>query len=568
MFRNLILNKEKIKNNPKAQYIIYCVLFFILLIPNIFTLFYAADLAGNPVMMISYFILSVLVWLLPLLVLDFKNFFRLGILFFLLSPVEIGFVKSTGLPVNIGLMDSVLHTNFQETTEQLWSNFPILLVLMVLLISYCCLLSFVKPFKLPIKGKISLIIVFFLLNSILFLKMFSILETYIPMKDRMQVAYEITTKKYNKIFPINIISNTFAAIKNDNVNKKFENEIEKFSFNAKQISKNQEPEIYVLVIGETARRANFHLYGYPRETTPQLEKIKNITPFSNVNSSANLTLFSLPQIITRANPDNFDAQYKEKTILDLFQEAGYYTAWIGAQNMAIPIIKRLQSVSDYSFAAKSDISSSQFYDGDILKNVKEIINDKTHLKKLIIIHSLGSHFRYSNRYPEGFEKFKPNISRSGYSNMSLEYKNELINSYDNSILYTDYFLSSLLQEINKANAISGLIYLSDHGENLYDDDKTIFHGGEKPTSFEYEIPYLVWNSQKYRDFYPEKIKALEENKNKKGSSTATFYSLSDMANLSYNHSNAEINKSFFSAEYKEPKERKILTSTKKVLIVQ
>jgi glucan phosphoethanolaminetransferase (alkaline phosphatase superfamily) len=568
MFEKIILNNGKIKNSPKAQYIIYCVMFFILLIPNIFTLFYAADLTGNPVMMISYFVLSVLVWLLPLLVLNFKNFFRLGILFFLLSPIEIGFVKSTGLPINIGLMESVLHTNFQEAREQLWSNFPILSFLIILLIFYCFLLSFINKFKLPFKGKISLILVFVLLNSVLFAKMFSILETYIPLNGRMQVAYEITTKKYNKIFPINIISNTFAAIKNDNINKKFETEIEKFSFNGKPISKNQENEIYVLVIGETTRRANFHLYGYPRETTPQLEKTKNLTPFSNVNSSANLTLFSLPQIITRSDPDHFNVQYKEKTILDVFHEANYYTALIGAQNMSTPILKRLHSVSDYSFSAKSDISSSQFYDGDILKNVKEIINDKTHRKKFIIIHSLGSHFRYSNRYPQGFEKFKPNISRSGYSNMSLEYKQELINSYDNSILYTDYFLASLIKEIDKANVISGLIYLSDHGENLYDDGKTIFHGGEKPTHFEYEIPYLVWNSQKYRDFYPEKMKALESNKNKKGSSTATFYSLSDMANLSYKNSNAEMNKSFFSIKYKELKERKILTSTKEVLIVK
>ena len=561
----MILNREEIKNNQKRQFIIYCLLFSILFIPNFFTVLFATDLQRNLVMSFTYLILSVLVWLLPLLILDTKNYFRLGILFLIFAPIEIGFLKSTGLPINVGLMETLLNTNFQEAKEQILTNFPTVLFFLVLVIIYCYLLTFVSKKSAPIKWKVGLIAVFLVVNLGIFANMFSLLESYIPTKERIQVAYENTTRKYNKIYPANILFNSYYAFKINRSNIKFAQEIEKFSFGAKQNLPNNENEIYVLVIGETARKHNFHLYGYSRETTPELEKIENLVPFSNAHSSATLTLQSLPQIITRADPEQMDLEFKEKTILDAFHEAGFFTAWIGSQNISTAMIKRLKPVADYTFFAKSDISSSQFYDGDVLKNIQEIINVKTSKKKLIIIHSLGSHFRYSNRYPPEFEKFQPNISRSGYSNMSLDYKKELINSYDNSILYTDYFLSSIIKKLKKTNSLSGLIYLSDHGENLYDDNKTLFHGGEKPTHFEYEVPYLIWYSQKFKDFYPEKTHALNQNKDKKISSTATFFTLADFANIGYKNSTPEKSKSILNPDYKEPTKRKLVTSKKEII---
>lgn len=561
----MILNREKVKNDQKRQFVIYCLLFSILFIPNFFTVLYATDLQRNLLMSVTYIVLSILVWLLPLLFLNIKNYFRLGIIFIIFAPVEIGFLKSTGLPINIGLMETLLNTNFQEAQEQIFTNSPTVLFFFVLIIIYCYLLTFVSKNSAPIKWKVGLIAIFLGLNLMIFVNMFSILESYIPMKERVEVAYENTTRKYNKIYPANILFNSYYAFKINRSNKKFAQEIEKFSFGAKQNLPINESEIYVLVIGETARKHNFHLYGYHRETTPELEKIENLVPFSNAHSSATLTLQSLPQIITRANPEQMDLEFKEKTILDAFHEAGFFTAWIGSQNISTGMIRRLKDVADYSFFAKSDISSSQFYDGDVLKNIQEVINVKTSKKKLIIIHSLGSHFRYSNRYPPEFENFKPNISRSGYSNMSLDYKKELINSYDNSIFYTNYFLSSIINKLSDTNSLSGFIYLSDHGENLYDDNKTLFHGGEKPTHFEYEIPYLVWYSQKFKDFYPEKIQALNLNKDKKISSTVTFFTLADFANIGYKNSTSEKSKSILNLDYKEPTKRKLVTSKKEII---
>lgn len=562
-----LFDRQNIKENKKYQYIIYGILFLILFIPNIFTVIYAADLEGNLKMKISYLVLSVLIWLMPLLFLSLKNYFRFGIVFILLSPLEIGFVKTTGSPINIGFIESIFNTDIRETKEQVFAHLPLIFSAIFVLFLYCYLLAFLNKKNLAIKGKIVLLSTFLVLNIALFFNMFSLQKSDMAGTDKLQFAWENTIRKYSKIYPSNIFTNTFTSWKTNIRNKKFEKKINNFTFNAREISKNKDLEIYILVIGETARKHNFHLYGYPRETTPELDSVKNLVPFTNANSAATLTLFSVPQIITRANPDHFDIQFKEKTILDVFHEANFFTAWIGTQTTPSPIIQRLEHVSDYHITLKADISSARFFDGDILPNVKKVIDDRLHKKKFIIIHSLGSHFRYSNRYPEKFEKFKPNISKNGYSNIDLAYKQELINSYDNSILYTDFFVASIIKEIEKANVIGGLIYLSDHGENLYDDGKTIFHGGEKPTHFEYEIPYLVWYSKKYEKIYPQKVEALKMNKDKKISSTTTFYSLADMANIRYKNSEKEIDRSIINLHYRAPQKRKMINSKKEIIVL-
>lgn len=567
MNKKKVINRALIKKDLKSQLLIHCILLLILLIPNFYTFFNATDLQNSLTLKFAYLGLSLLMWLLPLIIFNTKTYFRIAILFLLLSPLEIGFVKTTGIPTNIGFMESVFNSNSLEIKEQLSSNILELGLLGLIFIIYCYLLTYVDRINIPLKIKFYFILAFITINLVLFYSMYVLINKEINLKDRLETSLENTTKKYNKLFPTNFIINGFNAIKANESNKALAKEINNFTFNAREISPNNENEIYVLVIGETARRHNFHLYGYKKPTTPHLDKTENIIAFSNVNSAATLTIKSLPQIITRANPDQIDLQYKEKTILDAFKEAGYYTAWIGVQNISTPLVKRLKSVADYTYFTQSDISTGNFYDMDVLEKFNQIIDNKENKKKFIIIHTLGSHFRYSNRYTDDFEKFTPTISKSGYDNIGLDSKEKLINSYDNSILYTDYFLSSLINNVQKSNAISGILYLSDHGENLYDDNKTIFHGSENPTKFEYEIPYIIWHSNKYEDFYPLKVQAMRSNKDKKAASTSTFYSLLEMANISYDNSTKEIHKSLLNTGYKEPLKRKLVNSKNEIIVV-
>lgn len=557
--------KEDIFN---YRFLYLSLLILLLLLPNILNLFFASDLKGNPVMSISYIVLSLFIWLAVLSLVNLRIFFWVGLFFLLLSPIEIGFVKSIGMPINEGLMDAAFNTNINEVFEQIQSNLASVIALIVIITAYIFIYRKIKVKKISKLYRSLFLVSFFILNALLFMQMFRLSHTIPDFKNRMENSFDITVKKYTKIYPINLVLNSIYAWNTKQKIEKLNTQIQSFSFGAKQSNPIDDEEIHILIIGETARFHNFHINGYERETTPLLEKKENFISFQNVYSAANLTSISVPQIITRATPTNIERQFKEKSISEAFREAGYYSAWIGNQSQQNSFIKRITESSDYSYFSKSDVDAGNIYDTNTSEQLRKVFNTEKK-KKFIVIHTLGSHFRYSNRYPDNFMKFRPTIKKTGYDNISMNYKNELINSYDNSILFTDFVISSIIDEVNKRNSISTVTYVSDHGENLYDDkNEVIFHGTENPTPYEYHIPYFIWVSQKFKETYPEKFKALQENKNKKASSTSTFQTLLDMADISYKNSEKEIYKSLGSSQYREPQERKLITPSGKIVTLK
>jgi len=119
------------------------------------------------------------------------------------------------------------------------------------------------------------------------------------------------------------------------------------------------------------------------------------------------------------------------------------------------------------------------------------------------------------------------------------------------------------------DAKSFVFYLSDHGENLFDDSKNLsMHGSSTPTKYEYHIPYFIWTSERYRQTSKEKYESLHSNKDKKASSTSTFYTLLDMANIQYKDSSKELIHSLSNSGYQEPKERKLITGSKKIITIE
>lgn len=161
------------------------------------------------------------------------------------------------------------------------------------------------------------------------------------------------------------------------------------------------------------------------------------------------------------------------------------------------------------------------------------------------------------------------MNETGYENLDIAYKKEIINSYDNSILYTDYFLNLLIKNLEKTNKKAILLFLSDHGENLYDDEKKyIAHGTVNPTKYEYHIPYFIWYSKEYEKSNPEKIKILKNNINNPISSSSTFYTLLDLANIQYKNYEKEKAKSISSENYEIPKKRYMLNSENNIVEIK
>lgn len=172
---------------------------------------------------------------------------------------------------------------------------------------------------------------------------------------------------------------------------------------------------------------------------------------------------------------------------------------------------------------------------------------------------MGSHYDYQSRYPKDFEYFKPAAS----SSVGMGKKDEIINAYDNSVLYTDMVLSDLIDFLKSDKRPSAVYYTSDHGENLLDDERNLmFHVQTEPTKYELHVPSLFWFSDSYIQSFPEKVKALDLNKNKKMSSTVSYPSILDMGNIKY--PNEDLSKSVLSPHFKAFKHRFIINNLKEV----
>ncbi|HTO15529.1 MAG TPA: phosphoethanolamine transferase [Edaphocola sp.] len=553
----------------KRQRLYFIILSLILFIPNFFALLNYNDIKGNLKMSVAYTVLALFVWALPLIFLKLKTFFIINFFFLLASPIEIIFVKSLGTPHTVGFIDSIFKSNLQEASEQLSGNLLMVLIFILIVIIYIILTLKIKNTRLNLKTRLAILFGFLLFNVGIFFQMYSLQKgAQSNLKEKLDTSYSQVLLKYSRVYPSNLLVNLYRQYENQKSVSKLEQNLVNFDFQAISTNPIDQEEIYVLVLGETARFESFHINGYHRETTPYLDTTSNLLSFQNVYTQANLTSMSIPQIITRSSPLDFKKQFFEKTIADAFKQAGFYTAWFANQSSENPIIKRMQDKIDYFKTNNSDINLIGYLDEAIVPEYEIVIQNKSK-KKFIVIHSLGSHFRYSNRYPKTFEKFTPALEETGYNNLDYNNRTSIINAYDNSILYTDYFLHLLIQELDKTNQKAVLLYVSDHGENLYDDDKRYFaHGTVSPTKHEYHIPYFIWYSKKYEESEPQKIQNLKNNINVAISSGTTFYTLLDLANISYKDSVKELEKSLASDEYKIPKERMMLNSEQKIIYLK
>lgn len=545
------------------------ILISILFVPNFFVLFYFKEISGSLTMLFAYFVLSLVIWILPLSFLPRKIYFGIAFLFLLLSPLEIIFVRNLGIPMTEGFIESVFRTNYSETMEQITSNLLILILFVGLICVYIFLFIKIKNTFFNYKLRIGIAAFFFLFNVVLFANMYRVqVSENASVVSKIKSSFNSTQSKYRKTYPTDLVLNTIKTISNFNKNKTLRKQIEQFSFHAKSNNDKDEEEIFVLVIGESARYDNFHVNGYNRNTTPIIDSVKNLLSFSNVYSGAVVTTYSVPMILTRATPHDLSIQNKEKTVLDAFKEAGFYTAWFANQNSDYPVTRRLIDVADNAKVNFFDVNAKNFFDGLMLPDFEQAVKSEKK-KKFILIHSLGSHFRYTNRYPKEFEKFKPVMDEFGYNELNFENRNKVLNAYDNSILYTDFFLNQLIDQLRQTHKKALLLYLSDHGENLFDDDNKIFgHGTANPTKYEYHIPYFIWFSDAYKNSNPEKVAQLRNRLNLPASSTSTFYTLLDLANISYSDSENELIYSLSSKKYKAPKERFILNSDRKVVKIK
>lgn len=222
----------------------------------------------------------------------------------------------------------------------------------------------------------------------------------------------------------------------------------------------------VLIIGESLRASHLGLNGYERNTTPNLEKMPNFLNFT-LAASFNTTTSSITSMLSHRTKAEFLDIPPEKSIVSLYKDLGFKTHWYSAQsskefgNGMLTIMA--SEADDYFFRdrIKSSRKSNKIYDKDLLPYLQKTINEGGN--NFIVLHSFGSHIRFYERYTKEFQIFKPECMAMASSCP----KEEVANSYDNSVLYTDSFVSDVIDSIKNTNSI--LFFVSDHGIFLGED---------------------------------------------------------------------------------------------------
>ena len=402
------------------------------------------------------------------------------VLFFIINAVAVYFINTYSVIIDESMIGNVLNTNYSESS----SFFSIKLVLYVVFLG-------ILPSIFIIKAKIITVTVKKFLVSISLTLLFLLTLAFANASNWLWID------KNSKTLGGLAMPWSYAV----NIPLFY---IHKFKKNEKEILlpdatiKDNQKSVVILVIGESARSENFSLYGYPKNTNPLLSKIPNVSHF-NATSDATYTTAGVKSIVEHENTDELYEilpNYLYRNNVDVI--------WRTTNWGEPPVhIKNYQNREALMPNCKGDDCD---YDGILLSGLKEQILASKKNKILIVLHTSTSHGpTYSKKYPAQFEIFKPVCNSVELGNCS---HTELVNAYDNTIVYTDYLLANVIEDLKQLQEYkSAMIFVSDHGESL-GENNLYMHG--LPRSIapkqQYEIPFIVWTSDNSaRQMKPNKI---------------------------------------------------------------
>ena len=306
-------------------------------------------------------------------------------------------------------------------------------------------------------------------------------------------------------------------------------------------------QVHMLVIGESATKNCFGLYGYDRQTTPLLERTQGLLTFRDVSCTAPCTLIAVPSLLTAAPPGKLLEATQQASLLTAYKKAGFRVYWLSTQKKhgtydTLTSIFSADADEDHFISGKFDNDGRGAYqtawDVSLLPLVTRLLQ-RNESKVLFVLHTIGSHGPYPVRYPPELARFPadPQAAINALFRISLDgngspQEMELAqNSYDNTICATDFLLANLINELKKVKASSWFYYVSDHGENTATARFGKYMHGIV-TRQVVEVPMLMWLSPAYEQAHANKLAALKANLNTPFSAACTFHTLLDMGGLS------------------------------------
>ncbi|MBY0244135.1 MAG: phosphoethanolamine--lipid A transferase EptA [Sphingobacteriaceae bacterium] len=432
-------------------------------------------------------ILSLVILMLVLNALMIYIFFYLSrrvskflmVLFFVINAIAVYFINTYAVIIDESMIGNVLNTNYAESS----SYFSIKLIVYILFLGILPSIFFLKIniIKVPLKS---------------FLKVSSLTLLSIALLIGLNSTNFLWIDKHSKqlgglAMPWSYTVNISLFY----IHKNKANEKEIILPNAR--IKDKQKSVMVLVIGESARKQNFSLYGYSKNTNPLLSATPNVFHFE-ANSCATYTTAGLKCILEHTNTSDL-----YEILPNYLYRNDVEVIWRTTNWGEPPLhIKNYQSGNDLRALYKDKATD---YDEILVAGLKEQILASKKDKILIVLHTNTSHGpSYNEKYPSNFEKFKPVCKSVELGNCA---QTELINAYDNTILYTDYILSQVIENLKSLKAYkSSMIFVSDHGESL-GENKLYMHG--LPMSLapkeQYEIPFIVWVSDSRTQLKPNQV---------------------------------------------------------------
>jgi len=284
------------------------------------------------------------------------------------------------------------------------------------------------------------------------------------------------------------------------------------------ISDQADIETLVFVIGESSRPHNWSLYGYPIKTTPHLDQQPGLFKFGRMCTTAPYTSVAVPSLLSLEPIRAWDLIASNKSLVGILRAAGYDTYWLSSQEVDSfgGIIPQIAAEAQYrQYLERS-------YDGALIPVLQNVLGKANGHRQAIFIHIKGSHFEYARRFPGDFAQFKP---------ASNSQKDRITADYDNSVLYTDWLLSTILQQLTASQKKALLVYASDHGENLLDDSRALLGHG-MGNEYDLSTSAFVWSSGNLSPEQMRKLQKLEAREDQQVSIASLPHTVLNMTGIS------------------------------------
>ena len=247
--------------------------------------------------------------------------------------------------------------------------------------------------------------------------------------------------------------------------------------------------------------------------------------------------------------------YESGDLIRFFKDAGFKTYWLsnqyflGFHDSIYSAIAYKADVAVFLNKVSGVFLETENYDDAIIPYFDEILSDKETKRKFVVFHIMGSHAPYELRYPKNFGSFRYDLGIKDI--MGGISKQKDIATYDNSIEYTDSLLKNIISKLRSQNDDSYLLFLSDHGVDVYDTypDKLLPRSGNTIAPAMYQIPFIIWLSEKYKANYPDVVERLSKAINRKYQTDRVTHTILDLSRL--NHKCYKEEDSILSDNYRE-----------------